>query len=803
MEIVFICRYNGKFSYSDTVRFPSLTIFIVFLTFFTTQYASADMVSLTPTFDGSVHIPGVVKLATCDIPTNDPKGTGIRAGNEDLPAGVYRGYVEWDISSISDSAIITDVSFSWQSIVDSPLGDPDIVSVDLRPSISSATEIYKSIEIGTVLVDEGGKGTFPGSVKGIGTIDLGSLADSALQARLIDDWFAIGFLKDGDEDITCLPLLDDYDEIASTEAGLVAPTLIVTFTPPPQSVFEGVAISDSVSVVVGFQRSFSETLAISDSLSSFQGSLIIRTQEAALVPGATYSITPNPRTGIGILVVTDGGAGDDDGSLDGLITISNALAGSYGIIQTLPPPGFVPLVDSVLVTLDNTSPNVVATFDVAPVAADLSQLPETPISSPPLSEPSFNDLVSKSTTIVTTTTSDLLAAPSDLPGIIVVGTSNLDAINAAIESIASLSVDIIFAELTPGADIISQLGLPLFDLPASPDLVAIIPGVVSLEPTSQVVATPPLNITAGQNMIIAVVDPVIPSTGGLKEMEINVSPTAVSIGVAPQEWFVVETRAEIPAAIPPLSASGISNVVELFIFIKFPFEELGAGFDWSDPDNFSEPPLVSLLVDKPTSTSIQTDAAGCPVVDVFFFDTSINKWTTKDVSIISTSSVGPSTCEVIVSAEHFSRLSVASRLKSSSDSGPSSAPSSAAKSGSGGGGGKKSTLGNIGAGAQLNLVLSGKLSNPLSAQSSILPGWFREQAAWWSLDLLSDGNFAKGIRQLINSHMIDVTISPTDGDQKIPSWVKKNAAWWSNGLITDHDFALGTKYLISQGIIKL
>ena len=36
---------------------------------------------------------------------------------------------------------------------------------------------------------------------------------------------------------------------------------------------------------------------------------------------------------------------------------------------------------------------------------------------------------------------------------------------------------------------------------------------------------------------------------------------------------------------------------------------------------------------------------------------------------------------------------------------------------------------------------------------------------------------------------------------KIPDWIKNNACWWSQDLISDDDFASGIEYLINQGII--
>ncbi len=60
------------------------------------------------------------------------------------------------------------------------------------------------------------------------------------------------------------------------------------------------------------------------------------------VPGATFSISPNPLPGGGAdpYVVTDGGANDADGSADGAIVIDPASPGTYTVVETAAPAGY-------------------------------------------------------------------------------------------------------------------------------------------------------------------------------------------------------------------------------------------------------------------------------------------------------------------------------------------------------------------------------------------------------------------------------------------------------------------------------
>ena len=59
------------------------------------------------------------------------------------------------------------------------------------------------------------------------------------------------------------------------------------------------------------------------------------------VPGATFSISPNPIPGESAspLVITDGGPGDPDGTADGAIVIDPASPGTYTVVETAAPAG--------------------------------------------------------------------------------------------------------------------------------------------------------------------------------------------------------------------------------------------------------------------------------------------------------------------------------------------------------------------------------------------------------------------------------------------------------------------------------
>ncbi|MEX0744440.1 MAG: ice-binding family protein [Phycisphaeraceae bacterium] len=59
-----------------------------------------------------------------------------------------------------------------------------------------------------------------------------------------------------------------------------------------------------------------------------------------LLAGATFTISPNPLTGVGTLIVVDGGLNDADGLANGVLQVNNVLLGTYTITETVAPTGF-------------------------------------------------------------------------------------------------------------------------------------------------------------------------------------------------------------------------------------------------------------------------------------------------------------------------------------------------------------------------------------------------------------------------------------------------------------------------------
>jgi len=109
------------------------------------------------------------------------------------------------------------------------------------------------------------------------------------------------------------------------------------------------------------------------------------------------------------------------------------------------------------------------------------------------------------------------------------------------------------------------------------------------------------------------------------------------------------------------------------------------------------------------------------------------------------------------------------------------------------------------------LIGSGILVPNSSAQDAQIPNWVKNVAGWWGSGDISENEFVTGIEYLINNNIILLDFVPCNdkiqsqyGDTKsVPDWIKNNANWWSENLIGDTDFINGLQYLIEYKIIKI
>jgi len=96
-------------------------------------------------------------------------------------------------------------------------------------------------------------------------------------------------------------------------------------------------------------------------------------------------------------------------------------------------------------------------------------------------------------------------------------------------------------------------------------------------------------------------------------------------------------------------------------------------------------------------------------------------------------------------------------------------------------------------------------NQPISSPEINIPSWIKNNASWWSKDLIEDTEFVSGLQYLIKEGIMTIpdTQPVQSNDKVIPSWIKNNAGWWADGLIEDTEFVSGIQYLISNGIMHV
>jgi hypothetical protein len=400
----------------------------------------------------------------------------------------------------------------------------------------------------------------------------------------------------------------------------------------------------------------SVTTSNGNSNSNGNGTITIVTFSVSPVSGATYIIKPNPKIGSGSITITDGGVGDEDGLANGIIKISQAPMGKYVIRQVTIPPGFLSLLKQTARNVNPSHLNQMVKFPVVPKSTDLTQLSSTSIPSPSLSNKAFNKWKSSYFAIIVSNTNSRTSINNvdQMPQVILAGSRNSSAISVSVISASSLLLNTTFASLTNGSTIVNTIGLDNYSLPNSTNVVAVIPTIVTNVSTTSgyIVSTPPISeVIPGQEMIISVADPLIPSFGGLKSITVQSSPISKSSAANNTNWFVAEVEKKIP---PTISSNGIKFKPIFFINIQHPFEENKKAFNWSNASNFATSPTLTIIVNKNSSSSIQNDSVGCPMINTY---TRVSgSWTTLGVGEISSKSVSTSKCEIIIQSQHLSKF---------------------------------------------------------------------------------------------------------------------------------------------------
>ena len=100
------------------------------------------------------------------------------------------------------------------------------------------------------------------------------------------------------------------------------------------------------------------------------------------------------------------------------------------------------------------------------------------------------------------------------------------------------------------------------------------------------------------------------------------------------------------------------------------------------------------------------------------------------------------------------------------------------------------------------------IPNSSGQEDTQIPPWIKTVAGWWGNNEISEEEFVSGIEYLINNNIILISPVPcsttiTSSTDLVPDWIKNNAKWWSEDLIEESDFINGIQYLIKKQIIGI
>jgi uncharacterized UPF0160 family protein len=80
----------------------------------------------------------------------------------------------------------------------------------------------------------------------------------------------------------------------------------------------------------------------------------------------------------------------------------------------------------------------------------------------------------------------------------------------------------------------------------------------------------------------------------------------------------------------------------------------------------------------------------------------------------------------------------------------------------------------------------------------------KNNAKWWSINVIPDSEFVDGLEHLIDNGIIRIpSAEPSLSGTIIPEWIKITAKWWSNNDISDDEFIMAVEYLVKEGIIRI
>jgi len=86
----------------------------------------------------------------------------------------------------------------------------------------------------------------------------------------------------------------------------------------------------------------------------------------------------------------------------------------------------------------------------------------------------------------------------------------------------------------------------------------------------------------------------------------------------------------------------------------------------------------------------------------------------------------------------------------------------------------------------------------------VVPEWMKNNAKWWSTNVISDTEFIDGLENLVKNRIIKINSNETSQSETlIPGWMKTTAKWWSDNKISNDEFLTAIEFLAKKGIIRI
>ncbi|MDE1770556.1 MAG: hypothetical protein KGI28_08410, partial [Thaumarchaeota archaeon] len=628
-----------------------------------------------------------------------------RSLSESLPLSDTVTITKKSSTTLSESLPLSDTVTTTQSVSRSlsdslPLSDTFVV-VQKR----ATTSLSESLPLSdTVTITKKSSPSLAESLPLSDTVSVIKKSSSTLSESLpLADTFVVVQKRATTTISESLPLSDTITASKKTSTSIteslpLADT-ITTFKKSSTTLTESLPLSDTFTVVhQSLFRSVSDSLPIDAIFPDISlGGIVIeaRDENDVLQPGATYTVRANPYGGSTPMTVVDGGLNDHTGApADGQIVVTKAPFGTYNVTMTTIPPGFNVLGNSTLYSVHGTNFNgttqlQITVFRLVHTSYNLVTLPKTVITTAPhLNGTVLDTWINSFKAIEVNKTSQTVTRVTNLPPILSAGTNSTTGINGAIGNQSSVFLQTSsYASQTNGSKIIQGIGIPTYSMPRDSSVISVVPSVVIAPSTStpdQTIATPQLDkIVPGQRIVLPVQQSLIPSTGGLKQLNVT-SKSGLPLGTnATTDWFVIKTSNSLPSSKSVLPQK---DKLILYANVTYQFEATRTGFNWGDPTKVSSATLTLQVPKNPSG--ISTDKNGCPVSDIYYYNTVSNSWSTNSVTIISgpTPTAGnTNTCDVVIQTPHFTQFALGSPAAAAST------PSGPASIGFGAGGGATGT----------------------------------------------------------------------------------------------------------------